>query len=81
MIIYNRDKDGNIDKNSTTYVESQKTVDNTVQEFLEGSELAEDLDAKAKKIQFLENDSTNTQMALVEIYEKLLALDMIKNNK
>ena len=54
MIIYNRNKEGKIDKTSTTFLESQKTINTTVKEFLEGTELHEDLKQKDEKISYLE---------------------------
>lgn len=73
MIIYNRDKEGNIDKTNATFLESQKTVDNTVKEFLEGTELQQDLKKKDIKIAFLEEENLNTQLALVEVFELVIS--------
>lgn len=77
MIIYNRNSKGDIDKSSVTFVESQKTVDNSIKEFLEGSELNKDLEATNKKISYLESESLNTQLALVEVYELLILTEGI----
>ena len=65
MIIYNRNKEGKIDKTSTTFIESQKTVNATVNEFLEGTELQ-------NKISYLEMENLNNQLALVEVFELVL---------
>lgn len=65
MIIYNRNKEGKIDKTSTTFVESQKTVNATVNEFLEGTDLQ-------NKISYLEIENLNNQLALVEVFELVI---------
>ena len=72
MIIYNRDKEGNIDRTSTTFLESQKTVNATVKELLKGTELEQDLKEKDIKIAFLETENLNTQLALVEVFELVI---------
>ena len=72
MIIYNRDKEGKIDKTSTTFLESQKTINTTVKEFLEGTELHEDLKQKDEKISYLEIENLNTQLAVVEVFELVI---------
>lgn len=74
LVIYNRDKDGNIDKSSTTYISSQQVVDEGIRQFLEGSELAKDLKSKEIKIDGLQSNTLSTQVALVEVYELLLSL-------
>ena len=72
MIIYNRNKEGKIDKTSTTFLESQKTINTTVKEFLEGTELHQDLKQKDEKISYLEIENLNTQLALVEVFELVI---------
>ena len=72
MIIYNRNKEGKIDKTSTTFLESQKTINTTVKEFLEGTELHKDLKQKDEKISYLEMENLNTQLALVEVFELVI---------
>ena len=72
MIIYNRNKEGKIDKTSTTFLESQKTINTTVKEFLEGTELHQDLKQKDEKISYLEMENLNTQLALVEVFELVI---------
>ncbi len=71
LIIYNRDGKGVIDKNHHTYTESQKEVDNQLQELLEGTKLLEDIGT-------LQSNDLSTQLALVEVYEMVLALTQPK---
>lgn len=78
LIVYNRDKDGNIDKNSTTYIASQQIVDEGIRQFLESSELSKDLETKGKKIEGLQANTLSTQLALTEVYELLLSLNLVK---
>lgn len=45
MILYSRDSKGNIDKKKITYLESLKTVNEGIQEFLKDSDLTKDINS------------------------------------
>lgn len=45
MILYHRDSKGNIDKSSTTYLESLELVNEGIKEFLDDSDLQKDINS------------------------------------
>lgn len=74
MIIYNRDKEGNIDKSSSTYVANQKVIDNAIKEFLEGSETQLVLTKMGDQIEVNVSDILINMMATTEVFEMILML-------
>lgn len=74
MIVFQRDKDGNLDKDSTLFVESQAKVDNIVKELVEGTETAKNLKENTQAIKNLSDADVNTMLAIAEIYETILNL-------
>lgn len=72
MIVYQRDEHGNINKDSTLFVESQDKINSAVKELVEGTETAKNLKANTEAIKNLSDSDVNAMLAIAEIYETIL---------
>ena len=72
--MYQRDNNGNINKDSTLHVESQKVVDNAIKEYIKDSETEKKIQESADGMVSLTEADLNIMLSVTEVFELVLSM-------